>query len=274
MEVWVLDANISLPGTTGEDASPFPVLIIPGYGAPLYQTGWVGKQVQSRCLDTISVKLPWLGVGDMKRSAEIVAEQVESVKGRYGFEKVNLLGFSLGGLIARYYLQEFDGHRSMARAAFLAPPLAGAYMGYLGFFTPAGRQVRPGSSFLRDLEDSRKREWGSERCLSIYVRWDGVIVPSESAHLPAGYNLRLARPISHWGVVLSRGLIHRATDFLKGSLPDGVEPGRELKARGAPRVYALTPQPPAGRHWISWSAIFSPFKALAGKVKALTRKAR
>ena len=210
----------------------------------------------------------------MRRSAEIVAEQVESVKGRYGFEKVNLLGFSLGGLVARYYLQEFDGHRNMARAAFLAPPLAGAYLGYLGFFTPAGRQVRPGSSFLRDLEDSRKREWGSERCLSIYVRWDGVIVPSESAHLPAGYNLRLARPISHWGVVLNRGLIHRATDFLKGNLPDGAEPGRELKAKSAPRVYVLTPQPPAGRHRISWSAIFSPFKALAGKVKALTRKAR
>lgn len=266
------DALVFPTGATGEDTSSFPVLIIPGYGTPGYQTRWVGKQIQSRGLNTVGLKLPWLGVGDMRRSAEIVAEHVEMMRDRHGFEKVNLFGFSLGGLIVKYYLQMLEGHRLMGRATFLAPPLAGAYLGYLGYFTPAGRQVRPGSFFLQELDGTPGEERWSERCLSIYVRWDGVIVPSESAHLPTGYNLRLSRPVSHWGVVLNRRLIHCATEFLKGSIPEGAEPGRELKIKDAPCIYPVTPQLPVKGHGITLRAVLDPFKALARRSRALFRR--
>ena len=255
--------------TAGEDMSAYPVLIIPGYGSPGYHSTWVGKHIQSRGLNTVNLKLPWLAVGDMERSAEMVAEHVEHIQDRHGFEKVNLFGYSLGGLIARYYLQELEGHQHLGRAAFLAPPMSGAYLGYLGYFTPAGRQVRPGSSFLNRLESHPVRYWGSDRCLSIYARWDGVIVPGESASLPSGYNLRLSRPISHWGVVLNKRLIHCATGFLKGSLPEGAEPGRDLKMKSAPVMYTFSPQTPATGLGKVWGIVLGSFRSLARRGKSI-----
>lgn len=257
---------------SGEDTGAYPVLIVPGYAAPSFHASWIGKHLQARGLNTVKLELPWLGVGDMTRSAEIVAEKVERIKEGFGFEKVNLLGSSLGGLIARIYLQEFGGYPNLGRAVFLAAPQNGAYIGYLGFFTTAGRQVRPGSTYLQNLNGSSLYDCNSTRCLSIYTRWDGVIVPSESANLPYGYNLRLSWPVSHWGVVCNRMVVNKAAEFIRGDLPEGAEPGRELGELEVTDLYAI-PQPlPPRTMGRVWSILFKPLKSLVRRGISLFRR--
>lgn len=222
------------------DYGGYPVLIIPGYGAPAFQTELVSRHLAEGGLDTVKLKLPWLAMGDMTRSAELVAAQVKRVTEKLGFERVNFFGYSLGGLVARYYLQEMDGYPLFGRGAFVSAPHAGTYFGYLGFFSPAGRQVRPGSRFIRQLNESPLFAAVADRCLSMYVRWDGVIVPSNSAHLPYGYNLMRSRPISHWRAVMDREMILSASRFIRGEVPGDAMPGRQLALPEAGRVFAVS----------------------------------
>ncbi|MBU4301979.1 MAG: alpha/beta fold hydrolase [Actinobacteria bacterium] len=204
----------------------YPVIIVPGWGSPMFQMDWVARHLESEGLATIKLKVPRLAVGDMRESAEVLAREVERLRSENGVGKVNLVGYSLGGLIARIYLQELDGYRNLNRTVFVGAPQDGVYIGYLGAFTKSGRQVRRGSPFMRDLNMSGPCDCGERRCLSIYLTRDGTIVPSESARLACGYNLRLTWPVLHWGVVFNSNVIHTAAQFLKGRVPTSAKPGR------------------------------------------------
>jgi hypothetical protein len=59
------------------------------------------------------------------------------------------------------------------------------------------------------------------RCLSVYTTLDGTILPSSSARLCCGYNLELAWPVLHWGLVFNPGVIHSLAGFLQGDIPAG-----------------------------------------------------
>lgn len=249
-----------------------PVLVIPGYGAPRFQTELVSRHLRASGLDTVSIVLPWMAMGDMVRSAGIVDEQAKRAIETYGCEKIDLFGFSLGGVIARYYLQELDGYPVLGRGAFVSSPNAGTYFGYLGFFSAAGRQVRPGSPFIRQLEESPVREQLMGKCLSIFVRWDGVIVPCFSSYLPDGYNLMHRSPVSHWRAVTSQDIISRASEFLLGGMPEGAFPGRELGMLEAGELVALPwmESARARRHY--WRMVSTPFKSFARRVGMLLRR--
>lgn len=255
-----------------KESGRHPVIIVPGYGSPSFQSNWVGKKLRAWGHDTFTVKLPWLAMGDMVRSAELLSDNVEKVREETGFEKINLLGYSLGGLIARYYLKILEGHLFLGRGAFVASPYAGTYFGYVGFFSPAGRQARPGSPFIRRLFEAPNPDCLGEKCLSIYVRWDGVIVPSGSSYLPGGFNLTSSRPVSHWRAVTSRELLFRASDFLRGGLPEEAFAGRELKLSRAGLPVALAPvSAPAGRRRI-WTVLGGPFKSIGRRLASLLRR--
>jgi triacylglycerol lipase len=94
---------------------------------------------------------------------------------------VALVGFSMGAIVARHYLQAPDGARR-ARAFF---SIAGPHRGTLNAFLHGGRgvrQMRPGSAFLRDLDRGR----GALRSLPVFTYrtpLDLMVVPSRSAQI-------------------------------------------------------------------------------------------
>lgn len=258
------------PGIGPRIENPAPVLIVPGYGSPAFQTELVSKKLRSVGLDTIGVKLPWLAMGDMRRSAEVLAQQVYRAREYRGIESVSFLGFSLGGLVARFYLQEMKGYPHLSRAAFISAPNAGTYFGYLGFFSPAGRQVRPGSEFIEALNDSELAGSIASRCLSIFVRWDGVILPCFSSFLPDGYNLMLRKPVAHFRACMSDETILRASEFLLGDVPDGARHGRELDMLEAGRLVTVPAEVRPRRHY--WAVAARPFISLYGRLGSLFRR--
>jgi pimeloyl-ACP methyl ester carboxylesterase len=252
-----------------ESTGEYPVLVIPGYGAPFFQTEWVARQLRSAGLDTVELKLPWMAMGNMTRSAEIVAEQAARLREARGFEKINLFGYSLGGLIARYYLQEMEGYPMLGRGAFVSTPHYGTYIGYFGFFSTAGRQVRPGSRFIRELNETAPLDARAGRCLSIFVRWDGVIVPSESSYFPYWYNLMRPRPLSHWRAVMNSDLMLCASEFLGGGLPDGAMPGHELGMVEAGDLFAVPASLRPGRGRRVWRVVLGPFRSFGTRVASI-----
>src|SRR6185436_5431091 len=96
--------------------------------------------------------------------------------------RFDLIGFSMGGLIARYYLQRLGGIEKVGRFVSIAAPHQGTHMARLGGL-PGWVQMRPGSEFLRDLAsdaDVLRRV----NFTSFYTPLDAVIVPARSSEMP------------------------------------------------------------------------------------------
>lgn len=89
--------------------------------------------------------------------------------------EIDLVCHSLGGLVARTYVQELGGARRVDRCVTLGTPHYGTYNAY---WLPdrVGREMRPGSALLRRLEDSRAAS-ADVRFLSVIGGSDNLVIP-------------------------------------------------------------------------------------------------
>jgi pimeloyl-ACP methyl ester carboxylesterase len=95
--------------------------------------------------------------------------------------RVDLVCHSLGGLVARMYLQELGGARRVDRCITLGTPHQGTYNAY---WVPSriGREVRPDSPLLERLAASRDRA-ANVRFTSVVAGSDNIVIPRVfSAH--------------------------------------------------------------------------------------------
>jgi triacylglycerol lipase len=96
----------------------------------------------------------------------------------------DLVGFSMGGLISRYYIQRLGGIERVQRFITISSPHNGTLMAHLLPFTGC-QQMRPNSEFLRDLNQDinllNKLDF-----TSIWTPFDLMILPAKSSQLPIG----------------------------------------------------------------------------------------
>lgn len=121
----------------------------------------------------------------------------EKVRGEYGKgtsvqRNVVLVGFSMGGIISRYYVQRLGGGARVRDLITLSSPHHGTIWAYL-LRRHGVKQMRPGSKFLRDLNGdvSVFEDEGSVRFISLYTPLDLMIVPAQSSRVNFGVTKRL-----------------------------------------------------------------------------------
>jgi len=120
-------------------------------------------------------------IGDVRTAAGRLAEQVEQLCAVTGAATVDLVGHSLGGLIARYYVQRLGGHARVAIAVTIATPHAGTLAAWLLSPLPLVRQLRPGSELLAELEEP------APGCTTRFITYssdtDQLILPARNGRL-------------------------------------------------------------------------------------------
>jgi len=111
-------------------------------------------------------------------------------------ERFDLVGFSMGGLVCRYYVQFLKGRRQVDRLITISSPNHGTLLAFLN--SRAGcKEMRPGSAFLQKLN----RDCSTLRDLNVTSLWtplDLIILPAKSSRLPCGTNRKipvLAHPL-------------------------------------------------------------------------------
>lgn len=107
---------------------------------------------------------------------------------RYGpSAPIDLLGFSMGGVIARIWLQRLGGHRRTRRFYTVAAPQNGTFTAqpWPRWLLAGIADMRRGSPLLRRLNDDLSSLEGVE-CHSYVGRFDHMVVPVSSGVLPVG----------------------------------------------------------------------------------------
>lgn len=88
--------------------------------------------------------------GDVREAAARLGEEVERLVEETGYERIHVIGHSLGGLIARYYVTRLGGDEHVHTLVTLGTPHQGSYLAYV-WNNSLTRQLRPGSALLAEL---------------------------------------------------------------------------------------------------------------------------
>ncbi|MFE6677339.1 esterase/lipase family protein [Streptomyces sp. NPDC057729] len=116
---------------------------------------------------------------DIRTAAELLGRHVEEICARTGHHEVDIVGHSLGGLIARYYVQRLGGDQRVRTLVTLGTPHGGTAVAPLASAHPIVRQMRTGSAPIEELR--RPAPGCRTRFVSFWSELDRVIVPAEAA---------------------------------------------------------------------------------------------
>jgi pimeloyl-ACP methyl ester carboxylesterase len=95
-------------------------------------------------------------LASIRRSAEDLVEHLRGICEKLDVPHVDMVGFSMGGLIGLHAIKFMQGHHYVRRLVMMGSPLRGTWAGLAGVVTvgamsPSVWQVLPGSAFLEDL---------------------------------------------------------------------------------------------------------------------------
>lgn len=116
---------------------------------------------------------------DLRTAAELLGRHVEEICARTGQREVDIVGHSLGGLIARYYVQRLGGDHRVRTLVTLGTPHGGTAVAPGAGVHPIVRQMRGGSPLIEEL---RLPAPGCRtRFVSFWSELDQVMVPVGTA---------------------------------------------------------------------------------------------
>ncbi|MGH3873901.1 MAG: esterase/lipase family protein [Pseudonocardiaceae bacterium] len=118
--------------------------------------------------------------GDVSSAARELGREVERICETTSAEHVHVVGHSLGGLVARYYVQRLGGDARVHTLVTLGTPHQGTMAAYL-LPTHVLRQLRPDSDVLAEL--AAPSPGCRTRFVALWSELDLFVVPQHHARL-------------------------------------------------------------------------------------------
>jgi pimeloyl-ACP methyl ester carboxylesterase len=151
---------------------------------------------------------------DVRRTAERMAEEIETICEASGSDQIHVIGHSLGGLIARYYIQRLGGDERVHTCVTLGTPHQGTVAARL-LPWPLVKQVRPDSDLMAELAEPAPG--CRTRFVAFYSDVDQLIVPQRRARIQhpdlIASNVRI-NGVGHLSLPFHGEVVHQITGML------------------------------------------------------------
>jgi triacylglycerol lipase len=158
---------------------------------------------------------------DIRTAAEKLAARVEELIAQTGYERIHIVGHSLGGLIARYYVQRLGGDERVHTLVTLGTPHHGSLAAHL---VPVQlcRQLRPSSDLFAELDEPAPG--CRTRFVAVWSDIDQLVVPHDNArlrHPDLNSHDEVAHGVGHMSLPINGGITQRVTQVLAELNSDG-----------------------------------------------------
>ena len=172
---------------------------------------------------------------DLAAVAADLSDAVEVICADSGYERVHIVGHSMGGLVARYYVQCLGGDARVHTLVTLGTPHQGTTLAHV-LPHPLLRQMRPGSAFLTELAQRTRCD---TRFVAMWSDLDQLVVPRQSGsldHPDLTTRNVCVRGVGHMSMPVDGRVVHEVCTTLAhldtdgSTLNEGVTPLRRASA--------------------------------------------
>jgi triacylglycerol lipase len=115
------------------------------------------------------------------RAAARLGEAIDKLSTETGYERIHVIGHSLGGLIARYYVQRLGGDHKVHTLVTLGTPHQGTQLAWAAPLLPLLRQLTPKSPVIQSLNEPAPE--CRTRFIAFHSDIDHLVVPTRNARL-------------------------------------------------------------------------------------------
>jgi hypothetical protein len=145
---------------------------------------------------------------DIRAAAARLGAEVERIVEETGYERIHVIGHSMGGLIARYYVTRLGGDQHVHTLVTLGTPHQGSYLAYI-WDNGLTRQLRPGSALFEEL--ARPVKDCQTRFIVYWSDLDQVVVPPRNSALHHDdlnvHNIAL-HGVGHMSLPITSSVVH------------------------------------------------------------------
>lgn len=124
-------------------------------------------------------------------------------------QTLDIVGFSMGGIVSRYYIQRLGGINRVQRFITISSPHHGTVVAYASRNVGC-MQMRPNSEFLKDLNTDGEM-LQQLNFTSIWTNYDLMIIPANSSKMPVGKEVIIPVALHSWMLTDSRCIAAVAT---------------------------------------------------------------
>lgn len=196
-----------------------PVLYVPGFLRLNLASASLRRRLKNLDFEVYNIRLPNLAVGDIRTGSRLLMNRMEELRVILGVRRLSVIGQGLGGLVARFAVEQMGASEYLGRLIMLGTPNRGSISAYPFLPFKAAREALPSSSFLADLSADYRallEEGPALPYTSIYTSKDVAVVPWTRCRLEGTDNVRVGWLCTHMGLVRSRGLMGLLTGMLEG----------------------------------------------------------
>ena len=173
-------------------ADRHPVLLVHGIWKSGASFGRMARFLRKRGFEVHTIDLvPNDGGAEIPALGQQIADYVD--RSLPAGAPLDLVGFSMGGVAARHYVQRLGGVERVRRLVTISSPHHGTATAFLSK-KPGGLQMRPGSVFLAEL-NADMSALARVDVTTLWTPLDLMIVPPESSRIPVGKEVLLAAPM-------------------------------------------------------------------------------
>lgn len=176
-----------------QDPEGLPVLLIHGYGCNSGYWHSMSKVLAQAKIPHYAVDMEPV-IGGIDEYVPIIHEKIERIREQSGYDKVILVGHSMGGLVARAYMRAHGSER-IAKVITLGTPHHGTGLAHFGVGLNT-QQMRWTATEQEGIASEWLRELAAEEgpdtyrlVVSIYSHHDNIISPQRSSHLAGAKNI-------------------------------------------------------------------------------------
>lgn len=205
---WLLGESYERTSGSGR-----PIILLHGLGMNRTNWLWLGRRLAARGLGPL-YGTTYFSPQTIERSAQKLQAFVAGVLAREGPEdgRVDIVAHSMGGVVARYFIEKLGGAAQIGRLITIGSPHRGTLLGRMGL-VPGARQLHHNSPFYEHIAS-----YSTEVAYaSVWSRADALVAPPESASIePAGRDF-VFTDLGHLSMLVSPRVLDVVAERLSDS---------------------------------------------------------
>lgn len=139
-----------------------PVIVAPGFFTSFWPSSLsLVEKLRYEGYDVVSPEASLMSFLSIHIQAVVIKKMVDETLKKYRVKKCDIIGISMGGIAALYYLHELGGAEKVNTFIAIGAPFRGTWAGlvgvcFFGAFSPSVWEILPNSLLLRYLANKPK----------------------------------------------------------------------------------------------------------------------